>query len=164
MIDRPSGSEQTPSVRIVKSAGALFACLLLLASCSGSSPDDQPGASPSEAFETYRALLDARTLDAESAILTPDSRALLQRGYSGSQQSREASVLAGVIDLARTVTNGDRAVIWFPGSDEASPYFLREGTEGWQVDLASMARYIGFDSQNKWYFRSTGHPYSFAFE
>ena len=100
----------------------------------------------------------------ESRILTPDSRALLQRGYSGGQQSREGSVLSRAIDQAQTVVNGDLAVIVFATSDEASPYFLRRGAEGWQVDLASMARYIGFDAENHWYIRSTGHPYSFAFE
>ena len=138
-------------------------CLVFLA-CSNAAPVDEPGTSPDAALETYRTLLGARALTDESRILTPDSRALLQRGYSGGQQSREGSVLSRAMDQAQTVVDGDRAVIVFPTSNEASPYFLRRGAEGWQVDLASMARYIGFDAQNHWYFRSTGHPYSFAFE
>ena len=138
--------------------------LFAVASCSSSPPTDDPGDSPGAAFETYRSLLEARALSAESAVLTDDSRDLLSGGYSGGQQAREASVVSGVIDDAETVVSGDRAVVWFPGSEHASPYFLRRSPEGWRIDLASMAQYIGFDGQNRWYFRSTNHPYLFAFQ
>lgn len=143
---------------------ALIALLILMTACGGSPPADRPGASPDEAFETYRGLLGASALSAESNVLTADSRALLQRGYSKSQQAREAKVLSRAISGAETAVSGDRAVIWFPASDEASPYLLLHSRDGWQVDLASMARYIGFDRQDQWYFRTDTHPYSFAFE
>ena len=146
---------------------AAAACVMLLAvlagACASGAPTDEPGASPEEAFATYRALLDARALSASAQVLTPGSRELLERGSSRGQQASEAAALATAEHAAEFVVSGDRAVVRFPGVDELSPYFLSRGTSGWQIDLRSMAEYIAFDAMNHWRFRSTSHPYMFAF-
>src|SRR5690606_8318875 len=66
-------------------------CLLAALGCTGSPPSDVPGVSPEETFEHYRGLLDARALDADSRLLTLDSRRLFAAGSpSSSAQAVEA--------------------------------------------------------------------------
>ena len=136
---------------------------LSLTACGGSAMGDRAGETPEAAFDTYRALLAAGELAAESQVLTTQSGDLLRRGYSTGQQRNEASALdrAGPPQVA---VREDRAVIRFQASASVSPYFLRNSSLGWQVDLASMASSIVFDRQNHWRFSSTSHPYMFAFQ
>lgn len=58
----------------------------------------------------------------------------------------------------------DRAVIRFPLSNrQASPFFFRQGPDGWMLDFAAMSRSLGFNHKNQWFFRTPEHDFMFAF-
>ena len=59
---------------------------------------------------------------------------------------------------------GNYAVIFYPDKDWTySPFFLKKGPAGWQLDFATMSKVIRFNQNNYWFFVSFNHPYMFAF-
>jgi len=59
---------------------------------------------------------------------------------------------------------GERAVVRFPVTERrAAPYLLRRGATGWQLDVATMSRLVGFNHKNQWFFRSLDHEFMFGF-
>ena len=49
-------------------------------------------------------------------------------------------------------------------SDQASPFFLEKGRQGWMLDFVSMSKLIGFNHKNQWHLRQRNHKYMFGFK
>jgi len=124
------------------------------------------GATPRQTLEAYMQALRLRVKDPELQIYTPDTRVFFRKWLaSDAQQDNELAKLQQVRDSAETRVSGDLAVMRFPvGDRQAGPYFFQRGPRGWMLDFAAMSRLIGFNHKNQWFFRSTDHPFMFAFE
>jgi hypothetical protein len=143
--------------------------IITLGLFTASSPDQAAtyGAQPSVdmAFATYLALLRAGVKDPTVGLLSPSTQQWMRaRKVTDAQQRAELSAIQ-VVYATRTIReNGALAVVLFPGSAQVPPYFFRQGTSGWTIDLAIAGRIIGFDRQNRWYVREKASEFSFAFE
>jgi hypothetical protein len=45
-----------------------------------------------------------------------------------------------------------------------APWFFRKGRRGWQFDGGVLPELIGYNQSNQWHFKTTNHPYTWAFE
>jgi len=123
-------------------------------------------ATPQQTLDAYMQVLRQRVKDPELGLYTAESRDFFRRWLvTDAQQDNELKQLQQARSRAETWVSGELAVTRFPvGDRQASPYFFRRGARGWMLDFAAMSRAIGFNHKNQWFFRSTGHPYMFAFE
>ena len=124
-----------------------------------------PRADPLATLHGYLQVLAGRVKDPDLALYTPESRRFF-RGWlvTDAQQAHEFRQLSAVLPRARVFVAGDRAVVRFPVVDrQAAPYLLQRGEAGWMLDVAAMHRWIGFNHQNQWHFKTPDHPYRFAF-
>jgi hypothetical protein len=138
---------------------------LLTASPSGQGATYGAQPSVDMAFSTYLALLRNGVKDPTVGVLSPSTQQWMRsRRVTDAQQKAELSAIQSVY-VTRTVReNGALAVVLFPGSAQVPPYFFRQGTAGWTIDLAIAGRIIGFDRENRWYVREKTSEFSFAFE
>ncbi|NLC70598.1 MAG: TPM domain-containing protein, partial [Desulfuromonadaceae bacterium] len=121
---------------------------------------------PLLALQKYLEALSLRIKDPELKIYTQESRRFFRQWLvTDAQQDREFRGLSRQLPVAEVRQSGARAVILFPIAErQAAPYFLQRGEEGWMLDFAGMSRWIAFNHQNQWHFKSFDHPYRFAFE
>jgi uncharacterized protein len=121
---------------------------------------------PQETLESYMQVLRLHVKDPQLGIYTPETREFFRKWLvTDAQQDNELKTLERARGSARTFVSGDLAVVRFQAADrQASPFFLRRGEQGWMLDFAAMSRTIGFNHKNQWFFRSTDHPFMFAFE
>jgi uncharacterized protein len=124
------------------------------------------GSLPQETLERYMRVLRLHIKDPELGIYTPETREFFGKWLvTDAQQDNELRSLERTHGSAKTFVSGDLAVVRFDVTDrQASPFFLRRGSEGWMLDFATMSRTIGFNHKNQWFFRSMDHPFMFAFE
>jgi uncharacterized protein len=124
------------------------------------------GSSPQETLESYMQVLRLHVKDPELGIYTPETREFFRKWLvTDAQQDNELKSVERTRGSARTFVSGELAVVRFEVADrQASPFFLRRGEQGWMLDFAAMSRTIGFNHKNQWFFRSTDHPFMFAFE
>lgn len=122
-------------------------------------------ASPLMTLKIYKSVLRKHIKDPELGIYTPASREFFKNWLvTDAQQNNELSNLERMMPEASVKTRGDKAVIRFPVSErQASPYLLRTGEGGWQLDVAFMNQLIGFNHKNQWFFRTAAHEFDFAF-
>jgi len=104
-----------------------------------------PQATPLETLAVYRQSLRERSKDPELEIYTPGTREFLRNWLvTDGQQQNALKELERVITQAEVSIRDDLAVIRFPVIDrQAAPYFLRLGSDGWQLDFATMNQSIG---------------------
>jgi hypothetical protein len=128
-------------------------------------PEFTAQSTPRETLDKYAQVLSLRIKDPELGIYTPESRAFFRKWLvTDAQQDNELRRLERIRGAAETVISEALAVIRFPVTDRhANPFFLRRGEQGWMLDFAAMHRSIGFNHKNQWFFRSTDHPFMFAF-
>ena len=124
-----------------------------------------PRADPLATLHGYLQVLAGRVKDPDLALYTLESRRFFRRWLvTDAQQAHEFRQLSAVLPRARVFVAGDRAVVRFPVVDrQAAPYLLQRGEAGWMLDVAAMHRWIGFNHQNQWHFKTPDHPYRFAF-
>ncbi len=122
--------------------------------------------SPPATLRRYLEVLQGHIKDPDLRLYSPETRYFFRRWLvTDGQQDNELRGLLSVMERGMTRVEGDRAVVRFPvGERRVSPYFFVRGEEGWMLDLASMSRLIGFNQNNQWFFRRTGHTYMFAFD
>ncbi len=78
--------------------------------------------------------------------------------FTPAQMDNEVKALSGK-DF-RIYGQGDLAVAVFPPRDrQAAPYLLSRSAKGWQIDLASMRRFIRFDMRNRFHVYFKDNPY-----
>ena len=125
-----------------------------------------PQATPMATLESYRNSLAARNKNPNLAIYTPESREFFSQWLvTDAQQKNALRTLEQNLPAAEVVMQNNLAVIRFPVKNrQASPYFLRNSSTGWQLDFVTMSQTIGFNHRNQWHFRVQNHPYSFAFK
>lgn len=123
-------------------------------------------ASPPETLRKYLEVLQKHVKDPDLGLYSTETRHFFRRWLvTDGQQDNELRGLLSVVEQGMTRVEGDRAVIRFPvGERRVAPYFFVRGEQGWMLDLASMSRLIGFNQNNQWFFRRTGHAYMFAFD
>lgn len=136
---------------------------------NSSKADDEtflPQATPIATLDSYRSSLAARNKNPNLAIYTPESREFFgQWLVTDAQQKNALRTLEESLPTAEVIQLNDLAVIRFPvSSRQASPYFLRNSSAGWQLDFVAMNQTIGFNHRNQWHFRVQEHPFSFAFK
>jgi hypothetical protein len=121
---------------------------------------------PQETLDEYMQVLRLHVKDPELGIYTAETRAFFRNWLvTDAQQDNALKVLRHTRGSARTFVSGDLAVMRYPVADrQASPFFFRRGAQGWMLDFATMSRTIGFNHKNQWFFRTTDHPFMFAFE
>ena len=121
---------------------------------------------PQQTMALYMQVLRLHIKDPELAIYTDETREFFRKWLvTDAQQNNELKTLKRILSSEETLVNENLAVVRFPVSDRhASPYFLRDDGLGWMLDFASMSRVIGFNHKNQWFFRSTDHPFMFAFQ
>jgi len=124
-----------------------------------------PQADPLATLDVYRQSLRDRVKDSELEIYTDATRAFFRQWLvTDAQQQNALRELDAVWSLANVQRKQGLSVIRYPVKQrQASPYFLRLGEQGWQLDFATMSRTIGFNHRNQWHLRSQEHPYMFAF-
>jgi hypothetical protein len=123
-------------------------------------------ASPRETIGKYMEVLRLHTKDPNLGLYTPETREFFGPWVvTDGQQDNELRELEEMISSSRVFRQDHLAVIRFPIENrQISPYFLSRGDTGWMLDFASMNKIIGFNHTNQWFFRTTDHPYMFAFE
>jgi uncharacterized protein len=123
-------------------------------------------ATPSATLRKYLEVLRGHIKDPDLGLYSPETRHFFRRWLvTDGQQDNELRGLLAVMEQGTTRIEGDRAVIRFPVEERrVSPYFFVRGEQGWMLDLASMSRLIGFNQNNQWFFRRSGHVYMFAFD
>jgi uncharacterized protein len=123
-------------------------------------------ASPPATLRKYLEVLQGHVKDPDLGLYGPETRHFFRRWLvTDGQQDNELRGLLTVMEQGMTRIEGDRAVVRFPlGDRRVPPYFFVRGEQGWMLDLASMSRLIGFNQNNQWFFRRTGHGYMFAFD
>ena len=121
---------------------------------------------PWQTLAMYVQVLEEHVKEPDLGIYTADTREFFRKWLvTDAQQDNERRTLEKIRDKAKTSISGDLAVIRFPvAGRHASPYFFRLGRRGWMLDFHAMSRIIGFNHKNQWFFRSTDHPFMFAFE
>ena len=121
---------------------------------------------PRQTLAMYVQVLEEHVKDPDLGIYTADTRGFFRQWLvTDAQQDNERRTLEKIRDKAKTSISGDLAVIRFPAAGRhASPYFFRLGRRGWMLDFHAMSRIIGFNHKNQWFFRSTDHPFMFAFQ
>jgi uncharacterized protein len=123
-----------------------------------------PQPTPQKALEAYKMVLRGHVKDPELTLYTQETRRFLRQWLvTDAQQDNELKAItrngAGEVILSE-----DRAVIRFPLSyRQASPFFFRQGPDGWMLDFAAMHRSIGFNHKNQWFFRNHENDFIFAF-
>jgi hypothetical protein len=123
-----------------------------------------PQPTPMAVMERYMEILHARIKDPNLELFTPGSRKFFRlQLVTDGQQRQEWTAVAGALGQAEEVAGEDLGVVRFPLERRLPPYLMRRSAKGWMLDVAAMARLIGFNERNEWYFRQQGHPWVFAF-
>ncbi|MCW8860227.1 MAG: TPM domain-containing protein [Deltaproteobacteria bacterium] len=120
---------------------------------------------PLGTLESYRDSLARRNKNPVLGIYTPASREFFRNWLvTDAQQQNALTVLEENLNSAEVFEQGNLAVIRFPVKQrQASPYYLKLSSVGWQLDFVTMSQTIGFNHRNQWHFRTQEHPYRFAF-
>lgn len=124
-----------------------------------------PQATPLATLDEYRQSLRDLIKDPQLRIYTQESRQFFSNWLvTDAQQKNALKVLEQVFSKAEVRILDRLAVIRFPVANrQASPYFMQQSVDGWQLDFVEMSRVIGFNHRNQWHFRQQQHPYMFAF-
>ena len=116
----------------------------------------------------YLDAMDRRDNNPELSIYTAESRAMLRDWLVTPAQMDQVVRAYGACSQSTVFysTGRDRAVVRYALSKrECAPWFLSQGTAGWQLDLTMLQRVVRFGRGNAWHFDlSQSHPYEFAFE
>jgi len=122
--------------------------------------------SPRQTLERYLEVLQQHVKDPDLGIYTPESRNFFRKWLAtDAQQNNECKELEKNLPQAEERISGDLAVLRFPiNNRRASPYLFRRAAEGWQLDILTMSRLIGFNHKNQWFFRTPNHEFMFAFD
>ncbi len=133
---------------------------------SGGNPFYAAQPTPGQTLERYMDALARHVKDPDLGIYTPETRAFFRQWLvTDAQQDNERKGLEKALGSSEERASGERAVLRFAVEDrQASPYLFRLSEQGWQLDMATMSRVIGFNHKNQWFFRTLDHPYAFAFD
>jgi len=128
--------------------------------------DYLPGATPHESLQVYMEILSRGVTDPQLPLYTLSTRTLLETWLvTRAQQQQELRRLETGFASLQEHTAEELAVIRFPVERrELPPYFLRRAPAGWQLDLETMSRCIGFNHKNQWHFRTMPQDFEFAFD
>jgi len=123
-----------------------------------------PQSTPQKALETYKMVLRGHVKDPDLTLYTDETRRFLRQWLvTDAQQDNELKAITRS-GAGEVIFSENRAVIRFPLSNrQASPFFFRQGPDGWMLDFAAMHRSLGFNHKNQWFFRTSEHDFMFAF-
>ncbi len=120
---------------------------------------------PELAWSRFLEIQQRRVKDPRLGLYDEAAQAiLLRRPNSDAGQGHMARLYSGQSYEIRTA--GDRAAVVFPGDRDhlLAPWFFRRSAAGWQLDGSMYPGVIGYNHRNQWRFKTTAHPYAFAFE
>ena len=124
--------------------------------------------SPKETLAAYLAAMAAHDAAVDSALYTPETRAMLAGWVmTRAQMDNVVSTYRGCgVATERRDVADTLAVLRYPIKDrQCSPWFLRRAGNDWQLDLTMMQKAIRFGRDNSWrLLPGAPHPYEFAFE
>ena len=126
------------------------------------------GRSPGETLAAYLAAMEAHDAAADSALYTPESRAMLARWVmTRAQMDNVVKTYRGCgTATERRDSSGALAVLRYPiAARQCSPWFFQRAGDDWQLDLTMMQSAIRFGRDNSWRLvPGVPHPYVFAFD
>jgi len=119
--------------------------------------------SPELTLQRYLEASRRHIKDPDLGIYTDETKAFFRKWTVTNAQQDNERQFDGVPFALKI--RGDYAVIYYPDKDWTySPFFLKKGPKGWQLDFATMSKVIRFNHTNYWFFVSYDHPYMFAFK
>ncbi len=117
---------------------------------------------PQLTLERYLEACSRHIKDPNLGIYTEETKEFFRNWTVTNAQMDNMRMYEGV--PFKLMIEGDYAVIFYPDKDWTySPFFLKKGPAGWQLDFATMSKVIRFNQNNYWFFVSFDHPYMFAF-
>lgn len=123
------------------------------------------GAQPTPELAWERFLeINARGVNsAKLGIYDAEAQAILRGKPAGHGQAEIAALYKDARPEIRT--RDELAAVVFPDDREyrLAPWFFRRSAEGWQFNGSMYPHVIGYNQQNQWRFRTTDHPYAWAF-
>ena len=135
---------------------------------SPSAPVDEPSRyaaqpTPELAWERFVELNARGVTRIDLGIYDAEAQAYLRTRSSRRGQGHIAKLYEGTRPETR-VRDGLAAVV-FPDDPDyrLAPWFFRETAQGWRLDGSMYPDVIGYNTTNQWRFRTTVHPYTWAF-